>query len=187
MATTRKLIITGQKPITKIKMKNGGETTLFEVFATDENGGFIEESLRAFTELEIGQVLEYEIQPYNHPRYGMSYTLIPPKRETARRMRDLEEAMEQVLQWAEAQGFKADPPLTFRREEKETPSLQQASGVAGEAGVAGREVPIESIPPPENPELDEKYGKEAPWDESDIGPPPEEKPPPEDPPPDVTL
>src|SRR3954447_6192510 len=99
MATKRKLIITGQKPITKIKLNNGGETTLYEVFATDENGGFLEESLRALTQLDVGQVLEYEIEPYNHPRYGMSYTLVPPKRETARRMRELEEAMEAVLTW----------------------------------------------------------------------------------------
>ena len=180
MATKRKLIVTGQKPITNIKLKNGGTTTLFEVFATDEHGGFIEESLRSFTELDVGQTLEYEIQPYNHPRYGMSYTLIPPKRETAKRLREMEEAMEALLAWAENQGFKPEPPLAFRREDAPRPELSEAAGAAGEAGLEGKHP--EPTPAPENPELDEKFGKEAPWDESDIGPPPEEPPPaPEEP------
>lgn len=178
MAVTgkRKLIVTGQKPITKIKMKNGGETTLFEVFATDEHGGFIEEPLRAFTELEIGQCLEYEIQPYNHRRYGISYTLIPPKRETARRLRELEEAVEWILQQLEAQGKKPEPPLAFRRQDAPTPTLDEAAGAAGEAGKEGK--PPEPTEPPDRPDLDEKYGgdDDVPWDESDIGPP-EQKPP----------
>lgn len=171
MATKRKLIVTGQKPITKIKLKNGGESTLFEVFATDEHGGFIEEPLRSFTELDVGQCLEYEIQPYNHRRYGMSYTLVPPKRETARRLRELEEAMEAVLQWAEEKGFNPKPPLSFRRQEAPLPSLDQAAGAAGEAGVEGKQQPPpEPTPAPDNPELDEKYGEDPPWEDE---PPPE--------------
>jgi hypothetical protein len=181
---TRKLIVTGQKPITKIKMKNGGETTLFEVFATDEHGGFIEEPLRAFTELETGQCLEYEIQPYNHRRYGISYTLIPPKRETARRLRELEEAVEWILQQLEAMGKKPEPPLAFRRQDAPTPTLDEAAGAAGEAGKEG--TPPEPTEPPDRPDLDEKYGEDPPWDDE---PPPEgeKPPPPEEPPPGDTV
>lgn len=179
MAAKRKLIVTGQKPITNIKLKNGGTTTLFEVFATDEHGGFIEESLRSFTELDVGQCLEYEIQSYNHPRYGMSYTLIPPKRETARRLREAEEAIEALLAWAENQGFKPEPALSFRREEKPRPELKEASAAAGEAGVEGKQQHVEPTPAPENKALDEKYGEDPPWDDE---PPPESAPPPEEPP-----
>jgi hypothetical protein len=182
MATKRKLIVTGQKPITKIKLKNGGEATLFEVFATDEHGGFIEESLRSFTELDVGQCLEYEIEPYNHRRYGMSYTLVPPKRETARRLRELEEAMEAVLRWAESKGFKSEPALAFRRQEAPTPTLNEAAGAAGEAGVEGKPHEPEPTPAQPNAELDEKYGgdDDVPWSDEDIGPPPEEPPPEQD-------
>jgi hypothetical protein len=168
----RKLIVTGQKPITNLKLKNGGTSTLFEVFATDEHGGYIEESLRAFTELDLGQCLEYEIEPYNHPRYGTSYTLTPPKRETARRIRELEEQVSALLGWAESQGFKSQPALNFRVEGAAAPDLTDEA-LAAEHAARDPGPEAEPTPAPENPEADEKWGKEAPWSEEDIGPAPE--------------
>lgn len=101
----RKLVVTGQKPITNMKLRNGGTATLFEVFAKNEKGEYVEEALRAFTELDVGQLIEYEIEPYNHKLHGMSYTLTPPKKETARRLRELEEQMAAMIGWAKNQGF----------------------------------------------------------------------------------
>jgi hypothetical protein len=101
----RKLIVTGQKPITKMKLRNGGEATIYEVFAKTEGGEYVEEALRAFDELDVGQLMEYTIEPYNHPMHGMSYTLQPPKKEFARRLREIEEEHEALMRWAEHQGF----------------------------------------------------------------------------------
>jgi hypothetical protein len=102
----RKLIVTGQKPITKMKLRNGGEATIYEVFAKTEGGDYVEEALRAFDELDVGQLIEYTIEPYNHPQHGMSYTLQPPKKEFHRRLREIEEEHEALMRWAESQGFK---------------------------------------------------------------------------------
>jgi len=166
----RILRVTGMKPITNIKLANGGTTTLYEVFATTEDGGYVEEALRAFTELDVGQLLEYEIEPYNHKRWGMSYTLYPPKKETARRLRELEEKMKALIGWAENQG------LNFQRALKpESPSPSAAAGAEAE----GRKKEAEE-------KADEKYGTEAPWTDDywqDPERPPDTDPPPEDPPP----
>lgn len=134
MAGKRELVVTGQKPITKMKLRNGGEATIYEVFAKTEGGEYVEEALRAFDELDVGQLIEYEVEPYNHPQHGMSYTLQPPKKEFHRRVREMEEQMAAVLRWAEHQGFnmqrwskpQSPPPTPDERVRAEVKKKEEA-------------------------------------------------------------
>jgi len=156
----RVLIVTGQKPIAQVGQKSGGSSTLYEVYATDENGETIEEPLRTFAELEEGVAIEYDITRYNHPQYGTSYTLTPPKRNSFKRLRELEEQMEDLLAWALTQGYKPMPSLNFK--------LPDEEGEKPEPAAPPPASPTESIPAPENAELDERFGKEAPWTDDDL-------------------
>lgn len=155
----RTLRVTGHKPITNIKLPNGGTTTLYEVFATTADGGYVEEALRSFTELDEGQLIEYEIEPYNHKRWGMSYTLYPPKKETARRLRELEEKVDAVIGWAENQGF------NLQRALRPDPGMTPSPAEAAEA--EGRKRATEE-------KADEKFGHDPPWDADDLDKPPDE-------------
>lgn len=155
MAAKRKLIVTGQKPITTVKTNAGGTSTLYEVYATDEHGEIVEEPLRSFAELEEDICLEYGIERYDHPQYGTSYTLTPPRRNTAKRLREAEELLAQVVHWAERQGFDV-------REEKK---LMASEARQAEADRVEQTAPVEA---PESPEMDEKFGETAPWSESDL-------------------
>lgn len=161
----RTLIVTGQKPITNIKLNNGGTTTLYEIFATTPDGGYVEEALRSFTELDVGQVVEYEIEVYNHPRYGTSYTLTPPKKETARRLRELEEQMQELFGWAENQGFKPQRALGVIPEDAPPPPEAEPEPEPAEP------TPTEA---PDRPDLDERFGVGAPWTDEDLDRPPGE-------------
>jgi hypothetical protein len=143
-STRRKLICTGSRVISTKKLPNGGEQTLYEVFATDEDGTVIEEPLRAFTELEEGIAIEYDVSSYHHERFGTSYTLTPPPRQSAKRLRRLEA-------WAISQGF--DPEKDYEVSDSgNNETLAQKAKKAGEEDTA--------TPAPQNDELDDKFGKE---------------------------
>jgi hypothetical protein len=173
----RVLVVTGQKPIAQVPQNSGGSSTLYEVYATDEHGVTIEEPLRTFAELEEGVPLEYEVTRYNHPRYGTSYTLTPPKRESHRRLRELEERVELLVRWAESMGFKAPEVEKWLRDERESEERQlRARAKQHERREEVEE--MEPTPAPERPDLDERFGEQAPWDDSDLDltPPAEEEP-----------
>jgi hypothetical protein len=57
-----------------------GEYVIYEVAALDAEGMPVEEELRSFHPLPIGEEHEYEVTPYDHPKYGRSYTLNLPGR-----------------------------------------------------------------------------------------------------------
>lgn len=95
----RKLIVTGQKDLATLA--NG--SILYEVTATDADGEVIDLPFRAFAELTIGEVAEYQVQPYDHPdpKYGRTYTLIPKERESrtkqlTKKVRELEERLNDI-------------------------------------------------------------------------------------------
>jgi hypothetical protein len=145
----RKLVVTGQKPITNMKLHNGGTATIFEVFAKTEGGEYVEEPLRSFTELDIGQVIQYRIEPYNHAVHGISYTLYPPKKEFPRRMREAEEKLGALLTWAERQGF------NLQRELRPEPVPPRPEEIAA-AEDTKRKLDRETV---------EKFGDNVPWED----------------------
>lgn len=150
----RILIVTGQKPITTVGTKSGGQSTLYEVYATDERGEIVEEPLRAFTELEEGVPVEYDIERYVHEKYGTSYTLIPPRRNSAKRLREVEEQLERLVTWAEAQGF--NPAIDYETRGEPAPREPEPEPVT------------EPVPAPERADLDEKFGEDPPWNDDDL-------------------
>lgn len=139
----RTLIVTGQKPITQVQTGAGGKSTLYEVFATDPDGNPIEEQLRTFAELEEGVPVEYEVQRYNHEQYGTSFTLFPPKRETHKRVSVLE------------RDFQA-----LKDELKTLKMWAESQGFDPNK--------MASVPAPEDPEADERWGETAPWEGEDL-------------------
>lgn len=169
MAATGKrvLIVTGQKPIAQIGQRSGGTSTLYEVYATDEHGTNIEEPLRTFAELEEGVAIEYDISRYNHPQYGTTYTLTPPKRNSFKRLRELEETVELLVRWAEGKGFSREEVAKWVKDEREREEKRQQ----GEQAKAERAAEIageEPTPAPQNDELDRRFGVEAPWTDEDL-------------------
>lgn len=96
----RKLTVTDQTVISTWDSGKGDgkETHLWRVDAVDEDGNVVEQELRSFAELEIGILIEYEVEPYDSPKHGRSYTLKRPRANTTARVGQLEEQMQRVLE-----------------------------------------------------------------------------------------
>lgn len=114
-AFKRRLTVTSQREISTWDNGKGGQTTLYEVTAVDEHGSAIEVPLRAFSELEEGVLIEYRVEPYEHPKsHEKSYTLKRPKHNTTARVVALEKAVQDLsdrLAAVEAQaGIEPPPP-----------------------------------------------------------------------------
>lgn len=61
----------------------------------DEDGKpFDDRPLRSFAELEVGVLIEYEIEPYFHQKHGESYTIHKPRANTTQRVAHLEKVIE---------------------------------------------------------------------------------------------
>lgn len=82
MATKRTLTVTEQNVLANL---DEGKV-LYEVKAIDSDEKEVDQPLRAFLELSLGEAVEYEVVPYDHPEHGRSYTLVPPKRESRSRL-----------------------------------------------------------------------------------------------------
>lgn len=91
---TRKLRVVSYDQIGKTQ-KNA---PIFKVRAVNEDGSPVEEELRAFQELPVGEVVEYGLKKYVHERWGDSWTLYPPKEKLGTRVTKLEETVEELKQ-----------------------------------------------------------------------------------------
>lgn len=77
--STRKMTVTSCTVARSGTAASGREWTLYEVGARDEAGEPVDEQLKAFDPLPIGELIEYEIERNVHQTYGTSYTLkLPP-------------------------------------------------------------------------------------------------------------
>lgn len=79
--------------------QRGDEYTIYEVEAANAQGNPINEKLRAFTALPIGQEIDVTVTPYKSEAHGKSYTL-HPRNETGtgrgRQVNELREEMDQL-------------------------------------------------------------------------------------------
>lgn len=75
----RKLSVTSCEVTHSGTNKKGEPYSIYEVHAVGEDGQPVDEPLKSFAELPIGELREYRIETYDHPRYGRSYTLSLPK------------------------------------------------------------------------------------------------------------
>lgn len=56
-----------------------GDYTIYEIAALDAEGNPVEQDLRSFDEFPLdGELREFEVTPYDHPKHGRSYTLKLP-------------------------------------------------------------------------------------------------------------
>jgi len=88
----RKLRVTNYEQIGKTQK----DAPIYKVFAVKEDGSPVEDELRAFQELPVGEVIEYALKRYDHPQYGVSFTLYPPKEKLGTRVTKLEQKIEEL-------------------------------------------------------------------------------------------
>lgn len=76
--------------------KNGKPFVIYDIKATKPDGSPIppDMTLRAFTELPIGQVVEVEVKKFTSSQGKISYTLIPEKGQTTARVNELAQRVE---------------------------------------------------------------------------------------------
>lgn len=62
-----------------VSQTTGGEYVMYDVEAVDESGEPIGHRLRAYQELPLDKLQEFEVHRFDNERYGTSYTLKLPK------------------------------------------------------------------------------------------------------------
>lgn len=93
----RKLRVTAIEKLASLP--NGAD--LYDVKVATEDGEVPEGPFRAFVELEVGELLEFEVRPFNRPGYDRTFTLLPQGRESRtrrvqRQMKDLEQRVNEI-------------------------------------------------------------------------------------------
>lgn len=75
----RKIIVREMKPIVRDgRTRTGSTYSLWQVRATTEGGREIEQNLRTFDDLPLHQVIEVDIEPFQHETWGQAYTVKLP-------------------------------------------------------------------------------------------------------------
>jgi len=96
----RKLTITDQSELATFK-RNGEDTTIYEVKAVSETGDVVNQPLRTFEpDLPRGELIEFEVTPYDHETYGMTYTLKSPTKGRASK-KDISQMQAQLTKLAD--------------------------------------------------------------------------------------
>lgn len=79
-----KLTIVSQRELSTFKNKKGEETVIYEVEAVDEQGKPVDKPLRTFHEaLPTGELIEFDVDIYDHEDFGRTYTLKLPAKGRA--------------------------------------------------------------------------------------------------------
>lgn len=87
----RKIVVTRLEPIGKpFQRKNGSTGQVLKVHATTVEGVPINERLKAFGRLPVGEELEVEVRPDDHPQYGRSFIVSIPGGRLGQRVDDHE-------------------------------------------------------------------------------------------------
>jgi hypothetical protein len=127
------------------KNTRGDEYDIYEIDAAKLDGSSINEKLRSFAILPVGQEIEVTVTPFNSERHGRSFTLQPKGSRAASAQGQINELREQVdMQRAMIAS------LVKRVDVLETlaGSLNGVAQTRGQTPTA---------------ELAEKFGDEAPW------------------------
>lgn len=88
---TMKLKVLDQRAI--FSRDNG--STLYEVTAQDENGDEVER-LRTFAHLPRGDLREFEMQAYDHPEYGRTWTIKGQEGGLTSRVEEIEKRLDRL-------------------------------------------------------------------------------------------
>lgn len=117
-----------QENVKKIKIVNctigyagtnqrGDDYTIFEVEAVNGNGERINEPLRSFSPLPIGQVIEVTVKRFDSTKHGVSYTLTPKRGAGgphAQAINEMQEAMKDLTERVERLESLKDRPKDRR-------------------------------------------------------------------------
>ena len=99
----RKLTILSQEELTTFE-HNGKPSVLYKVEAVTEAGERVTKKLRTFhADLPIGELIEFEVSPYEHEEYGLTYTLKMPSKGRASK-KDIADLQTQVTNLANRVG-----------------------------------------------------------------------------------
>lgn len=99
-AFKRKLTITHQEELARFPRK-GEESILYSVEAITETGEKVTQKLRTFhPELPQGELIEFDVVPYDHPEHGRSYTLKLPSKGRASK-KDISEVLDRLTKIAD--------------------------------------------------------------------------------------
>lgn len=97
----RKLTVLSQKEIHRGTGRNG-PWVMYEVEALTEAGQRVGpqtgQQLRAFAELPLNELVEYDVQPQDTDRHGRTYTLFPPRDPVWKQVADLRKRVEHLEQ-----------------------------------------------------------------------------------------
>lgn len=96
----KKLTITGQEKLASFQ-KDDEEQVIYKITAVGESGEVVDQQLRTFErDLPQGELIEFEIAPYDHEKYGRSYTLKSPTKGRASK-KDISEMQAQLTKLAD--------------------------------------------------------------------------------------
>lgn len=126
----------------------GDQYTIYEIDAQNEQGITINQKLRSFVPLPIGQTVEVEVTLFNSEQHGKSYTLHPKGATRSNSGQQLNEIREELDQY---KGMIASLSERVGR-------LEVAQGTVAPAAPA---TPVPGDAP--DSALTEQFGDDAPW------------------------
>lgn len=126
--------------------QRGDSYTIYEVDAAKRDGTLVNEKLRSFTALPIGQEVEVTVTPFESEQWGRSYTLHPKgqarSQGAAASVNELREEVEALREMVQKQADRINGLEQLMRQPRNGSSPQS---------------------PPPSAEMDEKFGADAPW------------------------
>lgn len=137
--------------------RRGDEFSIYEVGAT-KDGRPINEKLRSFTSLPIGQEMDVTVKVFNSEQWGKSFTVHPKGGQGASRAAAVNDLHDRVAELESRSANQAQ-----RIAELETRLYEVMKDDARYTQTRAGLVPAEQPRTPDNPALDEKFGADAPW------------------------
>lgn len=147
-----RLKITGCRHVYTGRNQKGDTYSIYEIDAERAADGVkINQKLRAFDALPIGQIVEVTVTPFISDRHGKSFTLELKNRErggSAKRLNEMEERLQEMERRSSAQERRI-AELETRLGELLRSDASQAVNTPAQK--------------PADPELAAKFGDDAPW------------------------
>lgn len=120
----RKLRVVSFEVIGKTKDDN----PIYRPACVTEQGEPVDLTFTMFNEPVVGELIEYGVKKFEHEKYGISYTLFPPKEKLGRRVEELEKRVAAI----EAKlGSGGQPPPQAVPADPDTPQQQEAAAKFG--------------------------------------------------------
>lgn len=154
------------KPVYHGTNNKGDDYTIHEVRASKTDGTLINEKLRSFTALPVGQTIEVTVVPYKSKEYGKSFTLYPSNQKSAGTTAAVNDLGEQVKELQERSAKLSQRVSELERIVGEM--LRDEGRNVGAVIDAAMGAPAAPAAPAQDPalvaSLDERFGADAPFE-----------------------